>query len=178
MKPQLELNQESAQARLEALNNATEGELRELFHQVCHSQKWATDMARCAPFDSLKDLKDRGEDCWSRCQEPDWRDALNGHPRIGEKSQKSGLSAAWSKKEQSQAQSEDAELMEQLKEAQEQYFRKFGFIFLICATGKSTEEILHAVETRLQNSPAQEIQKVAQEQGKINQLRLEKLITP
>lgn len=176
MKDPIEIIQLQPEERLDYLNHASKEQLKSLFHQVCHSDRWASELAQKGPFESLADLKQKGATAWDQCGEPDWKDSLNGHPRIGDKAKKSGLSAAWSKKEQSKASTADSELMTRLKDSQEKYFQKFGFIFLICATGKSTQEILDAVLSRLENDGTQELQNVAREQAKINQLRLEKLI--
>ena len=101
---------------------------------------------------------------------------MEGHPRIGQKAKGSSLSAKWSKGEQSAAKSPDEQVLERLAEAQQDYFEKFGFIFLICASGRGSKEILEAVKQRLPHSAAEEMQIVAEEQAKIIHLRLEKLL--
>ena len=110
-----------------------------------------------------------------RDREKDWLQALDGHPRIGQKAEGSALSAKWSRGEQSAAKTED-DVKTKLAEAQQRYFEKFGFIFLICASGRGSGEILNEVEKRLPHSPAEEMQIVAEEQAKIIHLRLEKLL--
>jgi len=165
------------EARLLYLNSSRKLTLKRIFKEVCHSQRWVEEIAASAPYFSLNDLLKKGAGAWSKCTEPDWREALDGHPRIGDKARGSGLSAQWSKGEQSKSGTPDTKATEKLKSAQERYFRKFGFIFLICATGKSSSEILAAVEERLQNSAQKELQIVAEEQSKIIHLRLEKLLT-
>lgn len=164
------------EARLLYLNSAGAVTLKEIFHQVCHSQRWSEELARLAPYSSLNDLLKKGAGAWSKCSEPDWRDALKGHPRIGQKAKGSDLSAQWSKGEQSSAASPEDGIRETLLQVQEEYFQKFGFIFLICATGKSSAQILQVARERLGNSVPEELQTVAEEQAKIIHLRLEKLL--
>jgi allantoicase len=164
------------QARLLFLNSSREATLKAIFKHVCHSQRWIDIMTASAPYLGPNDILKKGARAWSKCSEADWREALQGHPRIGDKAKGKSLSANWSKGEQSQAKSPDSGIIKKLKATQERYFQKFQFIFLICATGKSSEEILAAVEKRLQNSAQEELQIVAEEQSKIIHLRLEKLL--
>ena len=164
------------QARLAFLNSASKSLLATLFKQVCHSDRWSEAMSRSRPFLDLNDLLSKGEAAWAKCEEEDWKQALDGHPRIGDKAKGNSLAAKWSKGEQSKAQKTDESVLERLREAQDQYFEKFGFIFLICASGLGSQEILAATEQRLENSPDHELKLVAREQAKITQLRLEKLL--
>ena len=165
-----------AKDRLGEINSTSLPQLTELFKAVCHSQKWAETMAHSAPFETLEDLKNKGQSAWEQCGESDWLESLDGHPKIGDKAKGSGLASKWSKGEQSMAQSGDAEVLEKLRQSQSAYQEKFGFIFLICATGLSSQEILASVEERLQHDRSEELRTISQEQAKINQLRLEKLL--
>lgn len=166
---------EQASDRLEYLNSAPESELAPIFKAVCHAEKWVKDMVAAAPFASLEALQQQGAEAWSKCEKSDWMQALEGHPRIGEKAKGQDLASKWSRTEQSAASSEDEAVKEKLKAVQEDYYQKFGFIFLIFASGRSSTEILQAAERRIKNSTDQELQIVAQELGKIIHLRLEKL---
>lgn len=162
--------------RLSELNSSSSEELFSVFKAVCHSKNWATRMVSAAPFHSLEDLKDKGHKAWQECDESDWLESLDGHPKIGDKAKGSGLASKWSKGEQSKAQAGDTKTLDKLREGQQEYEKKFGFIFLICATGLSSEEILASLEKRLRNEPSQELKIISLEQAKINQLRLEKLL--
>ena len=164
------------EARLLFLNVSQDPVLEAIFKQVCHSDRFVKEMVASKPFFSQTDLLNKGARAWSQCSEADWKQALDGHPRIGEKAKGNNLSARWSKGEQSKAAVPNAEVVEELKNEQEAYYQKFGFIFLICATGKSPEEILKSVRSRLQNSADEELKIVAEEQAKIVHLRLEKLL--
>lgn len=149
---------------------------RELFLAVCHSHRWASELAELAPYQSLEDLQDKGALAWSHCQEADWKESLAGHPRIGEKATGSDLASRWSRGEQARAATPDEAIKQQLRARQADYEEKFGFIFLICASGRSSQGILAALEERMEQSPERELQTVADELAKIIHLRLEKLI--
>jgi 2-oxo-4-hydroxy-4-carboxy-5-ureidoimidazoline decarboxylase len=160
------------------LNAAGAPERQEIFRAVCHSRKWASELSQSAPYQSLADLRKKSADAWSRCDKQDWMEALGGHPRIGEKAAGSDLASKWSRGEQSKAATADEALKAELLAKQVAYEKKFGFIFLICASGRSSLEILAALDHRMEQQPDAELQTVAQELGKIIQLRLEKLLEP
>lgn len=164
------------ESRLRYLNSASSGELREIFRAVCHSDKWASSMALAGPFDSVADLQKKGATAWSHCREVDWKEALAGHPRIGEKAQGGDLASRWSRGEQSKAATPDEAIKAELRENQLIYEERFGFLFLICATGRTTEQILSVLKSRLEQTPENELQTVAEELAKIIHLRLEKLL--
>lgn len=158
------------------VNSCPEHELRDIFQAVCHSQRWISQMIAARPFGSLLDLQEKGSHAWSCCSEPDWKEALDGHPRIGERAAGDDLASRWSRGEQSQAVTPDQAVKRELAARQAAYEEKFGYIFLICATGRSSEEILAAVKARMEQSPESELQTVAEELSKIISLRLEKLL--
>ena len=168
--------QGQVESRLRYLNSAASGELREIFRAVCHSDRWASSMALAGPFDSVADLQKKGATAWSHCREVDWREALAGHPRIGEKAKGGDLASQWSRGEQSRAATPDEALQSELREKQLAYEERFGFLFLICATGRTTEQILSVLNLRLDQTPEIELQTVAEELAKIIHLRLEKLL--
>ena len=102
--------------------------------------------------------------------EADWLEAFGAHPKIGDR-----VGSAWSKQEQSRARATE-ETAEDLERLNQEYFDRFGFIFIICATGKSAEEILVQLQQRLENSQEVETKNAASEQRKITSLRLRKLL--
>ena len=158
------------------LNAASEPERREIFRAVCHSNTWATELSLAAPYDSVTDLQKKGASIWSRCREEDWREALDGHPRIGERATGEDLASKGSRGEQSKAATPDESLKAELRAKQVAYEEKFGFIFLICATGRNSSEILSILNERMEQSPESELRTVAEELAKIIHLRLEKLL--
>ena len=116
---------------------------------------------------------------WSALDQEDWLEAFRHHPPIGGKTaekKQSGTAHRWSAGEQSHAQSASEGTRAQLAEANQAYYAKFGNVFLICATGKTAEEILENLRLRLANDPETERHIAAEEQRKITRLRLEKLL--
>lgn len=162
--------------RLADLNSSGLEKLRRTFKAVAHSTKWINQMCLSTPFSSVEDLQAKGATAWSYCDDVDWMEALQGHPRIGERQAGSDLAAAWSRGEQSDAAHSDEAVKSELRQIQLAYEKRFGYLFLICATGLSSADILAALEQRMQNSHADELKTVAQELGKIIHLRLEKLL--
>lgn len=145
----------------------------------CGSKKWAQAVASRRPFASEAELFEFADKTWASLTSESWLEAFLHHPPIGETKAKARQSAAasrWSAKEQSSAQKAAPEAAQELATQNRAYAEKFGYVFLICATGKSSEEILHALRQRLPNEPAAELRIAAEEQRKITRLRLEKLL--
>ena len=107
---------------------------------------------------------------WRGLDPEDWLEAFRAHPMIGERT-----SSEWSKQEQSGAASPAPEQRDELARLNRDYERRFGYIFIVCATGKTTEEMLQALRERLQNAPEVELQVAAEQQRQITRLRLLKL---
>ena len=131
------------------------------------------------PAEDLVEVLEDAEEQWFLCSEADWKQAFAQHPRIGdiESLQKKFASTAeWAMGEQGGIKMATQQTLEALAEANKKYEEKFGYIFIVCATGKSANEILTLLETRLQNSPEVEIEIAADEQNKITKLRIEKLL--
>jgi allantoicase len=145
----------------------------------CGSKKWAKQMAALRPFAGEEELLNAADKTWSRLAREDWLEAFQHHPPIGEKqakAQQSPTASRWSAKEQFSAQKAPPDVLEALAAQNRAYAEKFGHVFLICATGKSSEEILDALRRRLQNDRDTELRAAAEEQRKITRLRLEKLL--
>ena len=112
---------------------------------------------------------------WFGLSEADWLEAFSHHPRIGDRAALEARFPAThdlSSKEQAGVGAARAETLDALAEANEQYFDRFGFIFIVCATGKSAEEMLGLLRERLHNDHASELRIAAEEQAKITALRL------
>jgi len=137
--------------------------------RVCGSSEWARRMLAARP---MKDAFATSDEIWSSLSEADWREAFAAHPRIGEK--KGG---AWSAQEQSGTRTAAEQTMQQLADANRAYEERFGHIYIVCATGKSAEEMLSLCRERLGNEPAKELRVAAEEQRKIMHLRLQKLVS-
>ena len=145
----------------------------------CGSRSWAEQLAERRPFADQSELVAAADKIWSGLAEKDWLEAFRHHPPIGGKRAKAKQSATasrWSAKEQSAAQAASPETLEALATENRRYAEKFGYVFLICATGKSSEEILYALRRRMANDPQTELRIAAEEQRNITRLRLEKLL--
>ena len=118
------------------------------------------------------------EEKWDECNEAGWLEAFEHHPKIGNINSLPGTSAAtkeWAENEQSGVTRAHDETLRELARENEAYRDKFGFIFIICATGKSAEEMLTQLKGRMNNNLEEEIKIAAAEQLKITKLRIEKL---
>jgi allantoicase len=147
----------------------------------CGSKKWAQQMTARRPFASESELFEAADKTWSALVREDRLEAFRHHPQIGEsraKAKQSATASRWSAKEQSSAQRATPEVLEALAAQNRAYAEKFGYVFLICAAGKSSDEILSALRQRLPNDPDTELRIAAEEQRKITRLRLEKLLEP
>jgi len=159
---------------------------RQALLDCCGSQQWAAQMLRRMPFPDTAYVLDTADKTWAALGPADWLEAFRHHPPIGatkagakkaEKKQ-SATAKRWSKGEQAAAQTASAETLAALAEANELYRVKFGHVFLICATGKTSDEILASLKKRLPNDPETELRIAAEEQRKITRIRLEKSLSP
>lgn len=131
------------------------------------------------PADSPEELLEKAEEIWYECSEDDWKEAFAQHPKIGDVeslTEKFASTAQWASGEQSGVKAATAETIAALAEANRLYEEKFGYIFIVCATGKPAEEMLGLLQQRLNNEPADEIRIAAAEQNKITKLRIIKLL--
>jgi allantoicase len=159
------------------LNSLTDEEATKELLQCCGSKRWASATATARPYDTLDLLLSTANDIWWSLDRSDWLEAFRSHPKIGEKKAADKVSAQsqqWSGQEQSGVDEASHDTLASLNEAYEQ---KFGFIFIICATGKTSDEILTALRERLQHDPDAELPIAAAEQSEITELRLKKLLT-
>ena len=153
-------------------------EKKKMLYQCCGSRAWVEKMLAVPPAEDLIDLFEDAEEKWYECSEQDWKQAFSNHPRIGDLEslkKKFASTAKWVSNEQLGVNTATENILERLAECNKLYEEKFGYIFIICATGKSADEMLKSLEERLPNAPKDEIKIAAAEQNKITQLRLEKL---
>ena len=161
------------------INELSEAQAKAEFLQCCGSSQWAKQMSEARPFSDANELSEEADKIWWKLSEEDWLEAFRAHPKIGEKkaaATQSTQARQWSAQEQSESQKTAAETKEALADGNREYEQRFGFIFIICATGKSAEEILAALNGRLRNDTETELRVAAEEQRKITQLRLQKLL--
>jgi OHCU decarboxylase len=148
--------------------------------KCCGSKSWARRMVDARPFTDVDELISTAEQVWWSLEPADWLEAFHSHPKIGEKKaaqQVSKESQAWSAQEQSGVESSAAETLNALAELNGAYEKKFGFIFIVCATGKSSEEMLAILRARVENTAEVELRNAAGEQAKITELRVRKLVS-
>jgi 2-oxo-4-hydroxy-4-carboxy-5-ureidoimidazoline decarboxylase len=156
-------------AELNRLTDArAEGELM----RCCASHRWAHLMAAERPFASRAVMAAVAQRLWWSLAAADWLEAFAAHPRIGDRA-----TTAWSAQEQARAMETGDALRVRLVTGNRAYEERFGYTFIVCASDKSAEEIMAILEHRLRNEPADELQIAADEQRKITELRLRKLIT-
>ncbi|RWR86728.1 transthyretin-like S-allantoin synthase protein [Cinnamomum micranthum f. kanehirae] len=152
------------------------------FLSCCGSTKFAKEMMAASPFSSLDQATQSANHIWFNIVDiHGWLEAFGAHPQIGDNSStanKTRTSAEWSKGEQSTAMATATDsTLQELLEWNAQYRQKFGFVFIICASGRSTSEILAELKKRYPNKPIVELEIAAGEQMKITELRLAKLFT-
>ena len=162
---------------LKAINALDDARAEEQFHRCCGSRRFARELLKNRPFASEEAARASASEVWFSLSEADWLEAFSHHPRIGEKqlAEKFAGTAQWASAEQAGAREADAETIRLLAKGNAEYEEKFGFVFLICATGKSAEEMLVAQQARLGNPRDVEVRNAAREQDLITHLRLEKI---
>jgi 2-oxo-4-hydroxy-4-carboxy-5-ureidoimidazoline decarboxylase len=161
------------------LDSLTTEAAREALTRCCGSRRWVAAMLDRRPFGSASALAADARAAWSALGRNDLLEAFSHHPRIGanlaEQDTKFEATRGWSQGEQSGVAGADERTMLELQAANQAYLERFGFIFIICASGKSAQGMLAALEGRLANHPDVELSIAAAEQAKITEIRLEKL---
>jgi hydroxyisourate hydrolase len=162
---------------LDQLNRLSLKQAEAEFLKCCGSTRWARELTDARPFADIDNLVETADSIWRSLTEEDWLEAFRAHPKIGEQKAaavQTEQARNWSAQEQSGTKSAGAETKAALAEGNQKYEERFGFIFIVCATGKSSEEMLAVLNSRLQNDPKTELPVAAEEQRKITRLRLEK----
>ena len=166
-------------SHLTRLNELPRAEAERELLTCCGSREWARRVAGCRPYADAADLMEHADGVWRALDEADWREAFRAHPRIGEKKAEAGQTdreKAWSSGEQAGMLSAAAQTQQALAEGNRAYEARFGYIYIVCATGRTAEEMLDLLTERLSNDPAAEIRVAAEEQRKITRIRLSKLL--
>jgi 2-oxo-4-hydroxy-4-carboxy-5-ureidoimidazoline decarboxylase len=149
------------------------------FFRCCASSSWATAMVKSRPFSNVDELYSKANRIWISLQKDDWLEAFKGHSKIGDlKSLKRKFSNTqnWSSQEQAGVTDSSDEILIQLRDLNLEYEKKYGYIFIVCATGKTASEMLNILKERIQNIAETEIEMACIEQAKITRLRLEKML--
>jgi OHCU decarboxylase len=167
------------QPSLERLNALPEAEAVESFLKCCGSKRWAREMSARRPFGDAREMFETADRVWSSLDAEDWLEAFRSHPKIGERKSAEPVSAEsrrWSEEEQSGTRDASQPMLAELQEANRAYEEKFGHIFIVCATGRTTEEMLALLRARLPNEADAELRVAAEEQRRITAIRLRKLL--
>jgi 2-oxo-4-hydroxy-4-carboxy-5-ureidoimidazoline decarboxylase len=161
---------------LAAWNTADEADAVDAMIACCGARRWATAMAALRPFASWMELSAAADREWRRMEEADWMEAFACHPRIGGRRavHATAQSVAWSRQEQSSTASAAERVLAELAEGNETYEMRFGFTYIVCATGKTADEMLEILQRRLASDRASELREAAEQQRQILQIRLGK----
>ena len=162
-------------ASSQAINTASPEAAREILLRACGSTRWVERMMQRRPFGNDARLLCAARNEWFGLTEADWLEAFSHHPRIGDRAAletRFPSTHALAAKEQARLGGANAEVIAALAAANEEYFKRFGFIFSVCATGKSAEEMLALLRSRLPNERSAELRIAAEEQARITALRL------
>ncbi len=176
---------------LEEFNALPVAQAEESLLDCCGSTRWASRISERRPFAGLNILCEAADSIWHDLEPADWLEAFGRHPQIGEKAATgseasrrwaegatgSEASRRWAEGEQACARTATETVKAKLARGNHAYREKFGYIFIVCAAGKSAEEMLALLEQRLQNDSAHELNIAAEQQRLITRLRLEKLLT-
>ncbi|RSK50373.1 2-oxo-4-hydroxy-4-carboxy-5-ureidoimidazoline decarboxylase [Hymenobacter rigui] len=164
---------------LSDLNNLPAPTRAEELRRCCGSSAWVEATNQQFPFADADVLYQIATQAWNRLSEADWREAFTHHPKIGDVGalrEKFASTSTWAEGEQGAVQQASEETLQALAAGNAAYEQRFGYIFIVCATGKSAAEMLALLQARLPNPPEKEIHVAAAEQDKITRIRLEKLL--
>ena len=167
---------------LDQLNALPAEQARAELLGCCGSTRWAERMSMQRPFADIDAMYAIADSVWRSLDRDDWLEAFAAHPKIGRRDSKpvpgvaAASSAGWAENEQAGTRDAGDTVLDALAEANREYENKFGFIYIVCATGKSGTQMLSLCRERLQNDLDAELRVAADEQAKITRLRLDKLL--
>jgi 2-oxo-4-hydroxy-4-carboxy-5-ureidoimidazoline decarboxylase len=167
------------QHSLTALNAASSEDAFDWFSACCASTKWSQGMINIRPYSGLKEILQSAKEQWSLSAEDDWLEAFEAHPMIGDVNSlraKFANTKQLASNEQSGASSASEKELTTLHRLNHDYKAKFGFIFIICATGLRASTMVQALQNRINNTREQELQIASEEQLKITLLRINKAL--
>jgi len=164
---------------LEELDRLPLDEARAALERCCGAARWVERMCAARPFRDRAALFSSAERAFAELERRDWLEAFAHHPRIGDiaslRARYAGT-AAWEGEEQRGAGAASEATLRALAEGNRSYEERFGYIFIVCATGKSADQMLALLRARISNDPERELAIAAEEQMKITRLRLDKLV--
>jgi allantoicase len=156
---------------LAVLNGVPDEDATASLKRCCGSSRWVARMVAARPFEDVAAMQRIGEALFWQLDDADWLEAFAAHPRIGERG-----GGAWSDREQASTRDAEAARLTELAAANQTYVDRFGFIYIVCASGRSLDEMLVDLRARLESSTDQELRAAAEEQCKITRLRLGAMI--
>jgi 2-oxo-4-hydroxy-4-carboxy-5-ureidoimidazoline decarboxylase len=163
---------------LDEFNALPPAKAESLLMDCCGCAGWAARVAAQRPFANADLLYAAADTVWQNLERADWLEAFSHHPQIGETAAVGSDSARqWAAGEQSGARAANEDVKTRLARGNRAYYEKFGYIYIVCATGKSADEMLAILTARLQNDPASELPIAAGQQRQITRLRLQKLFS-
>lgn len=163
-------------ATLDAWNKTDRAAAYDAMIACCGASRWAEAMVALRPIANVIELSEAADRVWATMGEPDWMEAFACHPRIGERKAAHAVakSVSWSKQEQSAAAGAQEDVLAKIAEGNARYEELYGFTYIVCATGKSAEEMLAILNRRLASTRDAELREAAEQQRQITQIRLGK----
>ncbi|MBH0014135.1 2-oxo-4-hydroxy-4-carboxy-5-ureidoimidazoline decarboxylase [Pseudoalteromonas sp. NZS100_1] len=161
------------------INNLNEAQAHQALEHCCAAPSWVSGMLNIRPFKNQQHLFESAQSVWNSLNESDYLAAFEGHPQIGDLSTLSKKYAATAQKaghEQSGMSKANEAVLTKMIALNKEYLNKFGFIFIVCASGKTAEQMLELIEQRMHNTRSTELNIAAGEQAKITKIRLESLL--
>jgi OHCU decarboxylase len=162
----------------EQLNSLNESAAEQALNKCCAAPEWVAQMLACRPFVSDEAVASAATEVWWSLARNQWLAAFAAHPKIGDPASlraKYANTSQWANNEQAGVTAAAEQTLTQLADYNQRYEQRFGFIFIVCATGKSAAEMLSLLQSRINNDPETELKIAAAEQLKITLLRLNKL---
>ncbi|MCO4794675.1 MAG: 2-oxo-4-hydroxy-4-carboxy-5-ureidoimidazoline decarboxylase [Bacteriovoracaceae bacterium] len=163
---------------IEELNTLKDNDAKDVFLNCCTASKWVDQMVNSRPFSNLESMKTVSDQHFSKLEESDWLEAFDGHPKIGDVSslkEKYKSTKKLASGEQSGMSEADEVAIHEMADLNQKYYENNGFIFIVCATGKSASEMLEIIKSRINNEREVELKIASEEQIKITNIRMEKL---
>ncbi|HEX8465202.1 MAG TPA: 2-oxo-4-hydroxy-4-carboxy-5-ureidoimidazoline decarboxylase [Abditibacterium sp.] len=163
---------------LQKLNSLNEKDAFDALLRCCGASKWVLKVMAARPFADFDALLAASDAAFASLQEIDWLEAFSHHPKLGDLASlraKFASTRDWAGAEQAGTSAASEIVLQELARCNAAYEARFGFIFILCATGKSADEMLQALRNRLGNERETEIGLAAEQQKQITRLRLEKL---
>jgi 2-oxo-4-hydroxy-4-carboxy-5-ureidoimidazoline decarboxylase len=149
------------------------------FYQTCACNEFCKLMVETRPYINKEELFNKAKDIFKSLNKDQWLESFEGHPKIGDVNslkEKFKNTKATASNEQSGINSASDVILNDLTLYNEKYFNKFGYIFIICATGKTALEMLTLLRKRIEHNEEEEIYIASLEQLEITLIRMEKLV--